>query len=123
MTSRRAAVRALERAQVGEEASAALAIGAHGFILVDEGNECVAGDAVRLGGPIAPAIGGFNRGSERLSCKLGLCPRACCSMSSRNFRNMIQVSIGRRSRSPLRPLSLRMMSRQDLIRLPSCWAV
>ena len=27
---------------------------------------------------------------------------------------MIQVSIGKRSRSPLSPLSLRMMSRQDL---------
>ncbi len=36
---------------------------------------------------------------------------------------MIQVSIGRRSRSPLSPLSLRMMSRADLMRLPSCWAV
>ena len=36
---------------------------------------------------------------------------------------MIQVSIGSRSRSPFRPLSLRMMSRADLMRLPSCWAV
>ena len=36
---------------------------------------------------------------------------------------MTQVSIGNRSRSPLRPLSFRMMSRADLMRLPSCWAV
>src|SRR5262245_1728173 len=42
------------------------------------------------------------------------------SRSSRNLRNMIHVSIGRRSRSPLSPLSLRMMSRADLMRLPSC---
>src|SRR5262245_5313267 len=38
------------------------------------------------------------------------------SRSSRNFRNMIQVSSGSRSRSPLSPLSLRMMSRADLMR-------
>jgi len=37
--------------------------------------------------------------------------------------NIIQVSMGRRSRSPLSPLSLRMMSRQDLTRLASCCAV
>ena len=43
----------------------------------------------------------------------------CLLQSSRNFRNMIQVSIGRRSRSPFSPLSLRMMSRADLMRLPS----
>src|ERR1035441_5337919 len=46
-----------------------------------------------------------------------------CSMSSRNFRNMIQVSIGKRPRSLDKPLSFRMMSRADLIRLPSCCAV
>jgi hypothetical protein len=44
-------------------------------------------------------------------------------MSSRNLRNMIQVSRGRRSRSPLRPLSLRMICRADLMREPSRWAV
>ena len=44
-------------------------------------------------------------------------------LSSRNLRNMIQVSMGRRSRSPLSPLSLRMISRADLMMLPSCWAV
>src|SRR6266446_7402103 len=45
------------------------------------------------------------------------------SRSSRNFRNMIQVSNGSRSRSPLRPLSLRMMSRADFTRLPSACTV
>src|SRR5690348_15662662 len=47
----------------------------------------------------------------------------CCSRSSRNLRNMIQVSSGRRSRSPFNPLSLRMMSRALLRRLPSICAV
>ena len=37
--------------------------------------------------------------------------------------SMTQVSIGRRSRSPLRPLSLRMMSRADFRRAPRDWAV
>src|SRR5262249_54121819 len=45
------------------------------------------------------------------------------SWSSRNLRNMTQVSIGRRSRSPLSPLSFRMMSRADLTWFPSRWAV
>src|SRR6266481_5025340 len=43
----------------------------------------------------------------------------CTSRSSRNLRNMIHVRSGNRSRSPFRPLSLRMMSRADLSRLPS----
>src|SRR5262249_49236160 len=34
-----------------------------------------------------------------------------------------QVNIGNRSRSPLSPLSLRMMSREDLTMLPSCCVV
>ena len=36
---------------------------------------------------------------------------------------VIQVSIGKRSRSPLRPLSLRIMSRADLMMLASWRAV
>src|SRR5271170_3679585 len=47
----------------------------------------------------------------------------CDSRSSRNFRNMIQVRSGRRSRSPFNPLSLRIMSRADFKRLPSACAV
>src|ERR1043166_2775399 len=42
-------------------------------------------------------------------------------MSSRNLRNMTHVSMGNLSRSPLSPLSFRMMSRADLIREPNCW--
>src|SRR5437016_11367913 len=47
----------------------------------------------------------------------------CCSRSSRNLRNMIHVSSGSRSRSPFKPLSLRMMSRADLSREPRDCAV
>src|SRR3989475_8303658 len=53
---------------------------------------------------------------------LASCSR-CCSRSSRNFRNMIQVRSGSRSRSPFKPLSLRMMSRADLSSEPRAWAV
>ena len=56
--------------------------------------------------------GGSIAGRKRLPAICASCS-AICSMSSRNLRNMIQVSIGSRSRSPLSPLSLRMMSRQD----------
>src|SRR6266566_4547411 len=61
-------------------------------------------------------------GRKRLPESLASSARTL-SISSRNLRNMIQVSIGRRSRSPLRPLSLRMMSRQDLTMEASCCAV
>src|SRR5437762_12061670 len=47
----------------------------------------------------------------------------CNSKSSKNLRNMIHVSRGNRSRSPFNPLSFRMMSRADLIRLPRDCAV
>src|ERR1700693_283015 len=47
----------------------------------------------------------------------------CDSRSSRNFRNMIHVRSGKRSRSPFSPLSLRIMSRADFRRLPSACAV
>ena len=61
-----AAVRALEVAQIGEQAGALGPIRAHGFVLVDEGDEFIPGDAVLLGGPIPPAIGRFNGGPETL---------------------------------------------------------
>src|SRR5438132_1509484 len=50
-------------------------------------------------------------------------PSRWSSKSSRNFKNMIQVSIGNRSRSPFSPLSLRMMSRADLMSEASDWTV
>src|SRR5438876_243392 len=61
-------------------------------------------------------------GRKRSPARVASSSRSC-SVSSRNFRNMIQVSIGSRSRSPLRPLSLRMMSRADLTMLASRWDV
>ena len=109
-----AAVGALQAAQVGEQPGAFLAVGPDGFFVVDEGDQLVAGDAVLLRRPVAPAVGRLDRRAEAFARHLALPARAICSMSSRNLRNMIQVSIGRRSRSPLSPLSLRMMSRQDL---------
>ncbi len=45
------------------------------------------------------------------------------SRSSRNLRNMTHVRSGSRSRSPERPLSLRMICRQDLMTLPRRSAV
>ena len=116
------AVRAGQAAQVGEEPGAALAVGAGAFLLVDEGEQLIAGDALRVGGPVAPAVGRLDGGPKRFPASAASCSR-CNSRSSRNLRNMIQVSIGSRSRSPFRPLSLRMMSRADLIRLPRDWAV
>lgn len=53
----RVVVGALEVAQVGEQAGAFGAIGPGGFVVVDEGKQGVAGDAARIGGPIAPAVG------------------------------------------------------------------
>src|SRR3989304_5211837 len=61
-------------------------------------------------------------GTKRLPSRVASVSRSC-SASSRNLRNMIHVSMGSLSSSPLRPLSLRMMSRADLITEASCWAV
>src|SRR6266516_1343905 len=61
-------------------------------------------------------------GRNFFPASLASCSR-CCSRSSRNFRNMIQVRSGSRSRSPFKPLSLRMMSRADLSSEPRVWAV
>src|SRR2546426_1994268 len=61
-------------------------------------------------------------GRNFFPASLASCSR-CCSRSSRNFRNMIQVRSGSRSRSPFKPLSLRMMSRADLSSELRAWAV
>ena len=74
--------------------------------------------ALDLAGVKVQLINGSNgRPASAASCS------AMRSESSRNFRKSNQVSIGRRSRSPFMPLSLRMMSRADLISEPSCWEV
>ena len=61
------AVGAGERAQVAEQPRALLAVRQRAFLLVDEGQQFVAGDAVGLGGPIAPAV-------RRLDGRLELLP-------------------------------------------------
>src|SRR6266851_4846932 len=66
--------------------------------------------------------GGSTAGRNFFPASAAPCWR-CASRSSRNFRNMIHVSSGNRSRSPFRPLSLRMMSRADLSSEPRAWAV
>jgi hypothetical protein len=50
------AISTLERTEISKKARPSLAIGSHGLLLVDEGNEFIAGDAVVLSGPISPTI-------------------------------------------------------------------
>jgi len=108
-----AAVGALQAAQIGKQPGTFCPVGADRFFIVHEGNQFVARNPLRLNRPVAPTIRRFERGAKALPAICASCS-AICSMSSRNFRNMIQVSIGKRSKSPLSPLSFRMMSRQDL---------
>ena len=61
-----------EPAQVGEEAGTALAVGPGALLLVDEGEQFVAGDAVRAGGPVAPAVGRLDGRAELLAGERGL---------------------------------------------------
>ena len=65
-------VRTGQGAQVSEQAHAAFAVGSCGFLVVDEGEEFVAGDAVGLCGPIAPAVRSFDGGLELLRGELCL---------------------------------------------------
>ena len=58
-----------KRAQIGEEAGPSLAVGPGGFVLVDEGQEFVAGDALWVGGPVTPAVGRLDGGPELLAGK------------------------------------------------------
>jgi hypothetical protein len=57
----------LERAQVGEEARAFLAVRPHGLVLRDELEQLFTGNTVGLGGPVAPAV-------RRLDGRTVLCP-------------------------------------------------
>src|SRR5690606_8566261 len=59
-------------AQVGKEAGAARAVGAVAFVLVDEGQQFVAGEAVLACGPVAPTVGGFDDGVVGLAVELRL---------------------------------------------------
>jgi hypothetical protein len=61
-----------ERAQIAEQTRTLIAVGSGGFLVVDEGEEFVTCDAVRLGGPVAPAIGRFEGGFELFRGEPGL---------------------------------------------------
>ena len=99
-------VHAVALADVGE-----LAVGPGAFLLIDKGEQFVAGDAVGFGGPIAPAVGWFDGRIELLSGELGLA-----------LALKFQVSNGNRSKSPFNPLSFLMMSLADLRSVPSDYA-
>ena len=66
-----AAVGALQAAQIGEQAGAFRAVGADGFFVVDEGDQFVAGDAVWLRSPVAPAVRRFEGRAKALAGHLG----------------------------------------------------
>src|SRR5919108_3181903 len=59
---------ALQTPQVSEEPRAFRAVRAHGLLVVDKGDEFVAGDTAFPGCPIPPAIWRLNSGAESLSC-------------------------------------------------------
>ena len=67
-----------KRAQVTEQARPALGFAVnwplwhHSFLVVDEGEQFIAGDAIGLSGPISPAIGWFDSGLELFRGELGL---------------------------------------------------
>ena len=61
------AVGAGEPAKVGEKPRTARAVGPGALLLVDEGEQFVAGDSLGTGGPVTPAVGWFDGRSESLS--------------------------------------------------------
>ena len=117
-----AAVGALQAAQVGEETGALCPSGRTASSLF---TNAISSSPVTPSGFAAQSrqrYGESRAGRKRLPLILASSSRIC-SMSSRNFRNITQVSMGKRSRSPLSPLSFRMMSRQDFTMEESRWAV
>src|SRR5580692_8507616 len=66
------AVGAGQAAKIGEQAGAAPAVRQPRFVLVDEGKKLVAGNALRVSCPIAPAIGRLDGRAKFLSPKLSL---------------------------------------------------
>ena len=63
--------------QVGEQAFATGAVGAHRHILADEGQQFVTGDAVRACGPVAPAVRRFDDGLVAPAVEFGLLRVQC----------------------------------------------
>ena len=117
------AVGALQAAEIGEEACA-LWCRRGGWLLRCSRTRSARRRLFRLASQPNRASGkaSSRAGRKRLPLILASSSRIC-SMSSRNFRNITQVSIGSRSRSPLSPLSFRMMSRHDFTIEESRWAV
>ncbi len=66
------AVGACELAQIGEEPRSFASVGPNSLVLVDESQQLVAGDALRVGGPVAPAVGWLDGRPELLAgeCRL-----------------------------------------------------
>lgn len=61
-----------QRAQVTEQARAFLRTGQRGLLIVNEGEQFVAGNAIGLRRPIAPAVRRFDGGLELFPGELGL---------------------------------------------------
>ena len=71
ITSRRLSPFALDkRAEIGEQAWAALAVRPPRLVLVDKGKKLVAGDTLRIGRPIPPAVGRLDRRAKFLARQL-----------------------------------------------------
>ena len=101
-----ATVGTLQAPQICKQTRSLLAIRSDSFFVVHEAYQLVARDAILFAAQSRQRYGDSRAGRKRLPAIRASCS-AICSMSSRNLRNMIQVSIGRRSRSPMSPLSLR----------------
>src|SRR5207244_3856476 len=64
--------RTLERTEVGKQPRTAGAAGTGSVVVVDEGDQVVAGDAVVVCGPVAPAVGRLDGGTVGLTAQRGL---------------------------------------------------
>jgi hypothetical protein len=64
-------VAAVKGAEVGEQAAALRAVGAGAFLVVDERQQLRPGDAVLLGGPVAPAVRRLDRRPHAFLAELG----------------------------------------------------
>src|ERR1700730_3460031 len=66
------AVGACQLAQIGEEPRSFFTIRSNSFVLVDEGKQLVAGDALLVSGPVTPAIGWIDGSPELFAgeCRL-----------------------------------------------------
>ena len=115
------AVGRLQDLEVGQQTRPTFAIGANRFVVVDEGDQFVAGDAIFVCGPIPPAVRRLDGRFVLLAADAGAFPRPSPVVEKLEEHDPGQQ--GSRSRSPFSPLSFRMMSRADLIRLPNCCAV